>query len=203
MKTVKMVLCNKCQEKIEKRAKVCPHCNAKRTNPKLAVVLISLGLFWMISDGLTASNTIETASSEGVAYEIGKVIKTDDFEILISRIRIRQQVGTSFLISKAPAGAQYITVEYRYKNISDEPISSWGVPTFSLYDFNDTEYQGDIGAGMSLNTELDITEKSIGDLNPGISVKGSAVYEVAKDLYKQGNWKIVIDADKKLAVQIN
>ncbi|MGL4561297.1 MAG: zinc ribbon domain-containing protein [Brevinema sp.] len=54
MKSVKMTLCSKCKEKIEKRAKVCPHCQAKRTNPKLALFLGIIGLLWAIADGCSA-----------------------------------------------------------------------------------------------------------------------------------------------------
>ncbi len=53
MKTVKMVLCNRCKETIEKRAKACPHCHVRRNdwqrNPaRTFAILILIGIIGSI-----------------------------------------------------------------------------------------------------------------------------------------------------------
>jgi hypothetical protein len=68
----------------------------------------------------------------------------------------------------------------------------WSKPEMKLRDAEGTEYSEDIGAASSYATEIDLDEKVISDLNPGITVNSAAVFEISKESLQNPGWKIVI-----------
>ena len=44
---------------------------------------------------------------------------------------------------------------------------------------------------------MDSSEKAISDLNPGITANSADVFEVAKDLISEGDWKLEVEGEKK------
>jgi len=43
---------------------------------------------------------------------------------------------------------------------------------------------------------VDSSEKAISDLNPGITANSADVFEVAKDLISEGDWKLEVEGKK-------
>jgi len=197
--------CKECGKEISSKAKVCPSCGAKnKTRSKfigfLAVILIGIGLIWMISDGASAGSS--SSGSSTITAKVNETVTTDDFEITVTSIKKLKKVGNEYFNSEPASGGIYVAIQYTYKNISNEPMTMWDTPSFYLYDSNDVKYKTDSGASMSYATELDLDEKVLSELNPGISANGADVFEVSAERIEEGLWKLKIVADKSIYIDI-
>jgi len=129
--------------------------------------------------------------------------KTNKFEIIVISAEVRNMVGVPFFSSQPAEGGVYLTVQWKYKNISGEPINFLSKPHINLIDPSGTEYNSDIGALAAFASEVSLDSKTISDLNPGITVKDGAVFEVAEERLKIDGWKLVISVDKKIEIPIS
>ncbi len=146
--------------------------------------------------------TEQKAAEEKEKWKIGDSIKTEKFDVKVSSVTTRASVGGSYMNEKAADGAVFVIVNFSYKNITKEPISSFSVPDVNIYDPNGTKYDEASGATAYYQTEIDLNKKAISDINPGITQKDATVFEVSKDLWKSNGWKLVVDADDDIEVQI-
>ncbi len=193
----KMIKCKACDKEIAKSAKVCPHCGKKQKKKGvglIAIVLITIGVIWAISDGASASGN-SSGSSETV-YNIGETISTDKVELTITSAKKLNKVGSEYFESTPSEGGIYVAVDYKYKNISKEPLSMCDQPTVNLLSPESTKYSQDIAASGYYATEKELNEKVMSDLSPGLTVKSAAVFEVAKEEITKEGWMIDIDGDK-------
>lgn len=205
--------CKECGKEISSKAKKCPSCGADQRNWFMKHKIISFVLALVVLGGIgsamgggesntaTVNNKSNTASKQPVA-KVGDVIKTDKLEIVITSIKEVAQVGSDGFEAKPSQGGTYVAVQWQYKNISKEPIGSFSTPTLHLVDKSGTKYDSDIDATSSLATEIKLDSKIMSDLNPGITVKDAEVFEISKEAFKAGGWKISIDADKDIDVNI-
>lgn len=70
-------------------------------------------------------------------------------------------------------------------------------PIIKLVDEKGTEYTADIDASSSYAIETDIdNSKVLSDLNPGISITDTEVYEISQESFASGQWFIEIDGQK-------
>ncbi len=221
--------CKECKQEISSSAKKCPSCGKDQRNwfmkHKILSFIGAIVLLIIISvaanggkDNNTATvsngtdksgNTAAVSSGDNkkasneVVAKVGDVIKTEKFEITITSIEEKAEVGGEYINSKPSEGGTYVVVNWQYKNISDKPIGSFSMATVNLLDKNSTKYDSDIGATSSYATETKLDTKILSDLNPGITVKDAEVFEVSKELYKAGGWRLKIKADKEAFVNIN
>lgn len=81
--------------------------------------------------------TIDIQVSEpeqSVNFQVGDGVRTDKFEFTVTNAYVIDDLGWN---KKIPEGAVYVAVEFSYKNISKQPISSWSLPLVYLLDGND------------------------------------------------------------------
>jgi len=81
-------------------------------------------------------------------------------------------------------------------------MGMFDTPSFYLYDSNDVKYKTDSGASGFYATELELNEKVLSELNPGISANGADVFEVSSEKIEEGLWKLKIVADKSIYIDI-
>lgn len=213
----KMVNCKACGKEIAKGVKKCVHCGKDQRNffmkHKVLTVVLALVILGVIGSAggkknsttttTTNSSSSQTAKKEEPVSKVGDVIKTDKFEITITSIEEKAKVGNQY-ISKSPSdGGTYIAVQWQCKNVSDKPIGSFSLPTIHLVDSNGTKYDADIDASGTFATEVKLDSKVLSDLNPGITVKNAGVFEISKETYQKGGWKLLINADKDVNVSVN
>lgn len=220
----KMTNCKACGKELAEGVKKCIHCGKDQRNffMRHKIITIILGLIILGRIGSAGSgnedqatktstaSTKETTQSKSVEskkedpiYKVGDAIKTDKFEITINSIEERAYVGDEYIKKSPSQGGTYIVVQYQYKNISDKPIG-FSKPNISLTDKSGTKYNADISASGTFATEVKLDSKIVSDLNPGITVKDAEVFEISKDLYSKGGWKLLITADgKKMNININ
>ncbi|NTW29538.1 MAG: DUF4352 domain-containing protein [Coriobacteriia bacterium] len=129
--------------------------------------------------------------------KVGQSFSTDKYEITVTAVEVKSKVGSEYFDSKPAEGGVYVAVQWKYKNITNKPISSfWNSFTVNLIDPNGTKFSSDVNASSSYATEIDPTRKVISDLNPGITVSGGTVFEVAKDSFSKDNWTLLVEGQK-------
>ena len=201
-----MKKCKYCQKEIDSKAKICPNCRKKQGNffenhVVLTIILAFIALSTINS--LLTNNTEETPSkgassgtrkvTEEKTYNIGDIITNKKYEITIISVTTKKEVGGEYLKSNPADGGIYICVDYTLKNISEEPMSSFSFSSINLIDSKKTKYSADISASSYYATETDPNKKILSDLNPGITVKDSDVFEVSEDSYNNDSWNLLID----------
>lgn len=205
-----MKKCKECGEEISSSAKKCPKCGKDQRNffmkhPVLYKILILIIIAVAGSSGSDdTGNTTVTSTGNQVqetVYNIGDAISNEEYEITIKNVSTATKVGSQYLNSQPAEGGIYVCVDFTYKNVSTEPISSWDFPTVELVDSNGVEYSSDVSASSYYATEKDPNRKVLSDLNPGITVTDNKVFEIAEESYNQGEWYLVVDNNTKIKVK--
>lgn len=144
-----------------------------------------------------ASQSSAAAPDGSPIYPIGDTIKTDKFEITVQSVRTLTSIPDSLGgdPNRPADGGVYVAVRWKYKNISNKPIGSFSTPSIELVDKAGTTYDTDVGASSDYAAEVGDTEKLVSDVNPGISINSSDVFEVSKSLYDPSTWRLLVDAD--------
>lgn len=135
-------------------------------------------------------------------YNIGDTITTSKFEITVISVEERSTIGTQYFSESAGEGNTYLCFRVKIKNISNEPIGMFSQPSFSLTDSKNITYHTDLSASAYYGVEVDDTSKAISDLNPGVTIYDSGVFQLGKEYYSRNTFKLIIDADRKITVNI-
>lgn len=165
------------------------------------VVLVVIGAI-AGGSGDKSNNTSSDSGSQKITqaeknYTVGESISSDKLEIIVTNTEERSQVGNQYLNEKASEGATLLAVTWKVKNVSDKPVGSFSQPTIKLVDSNGTEYEWDLGKSSTYATEQDLDTKVLSDLNPGITTTGAKVFEISKEAFAQGGWKIKFQVSGK------
>ena len=174
------------------------------------LIFVLLGIIGSTGEDNSIANTdakrkavTEQSSTENKKQlKIGDQIKTEKFDLIVNSVTNRGSVGGEFLNEKASDGAIFVIVNFRYKNITREPVSAYNVPDVKIIDPNGTEYDEATGATIYYHTEINLNKKAVSDINPGITQKDAVVFEVSRDLWKSKGWKLIIDADEDIEVMV-
>jgi len=141
-------------------------------------------------------------ASEAKTYKVNEAIGTGKVEATVTNIENKDKVGTEYVNKQASEGGTFVAVQYKLKNTSDKPVGTFSFPTIQLVDEKGTEYDFDVDASANYATEKgEDNTKILSDLNPGITVNGSAVFEISKDAYQKGKWFVLIDGKYKVPVK--
>ncbi len=205
--------CKECGKEVSSQAKKCPHCGAYTKNWFLRHKFLSfIGAFILFiifiaalsgNDDTPATVSAPQQEQQEVIAEVGDMITTNKFEIIVTSVEERKKVGSGMFENNPAEGGIFIAVKWQYKNISDTPIGSFSTPYIRLLDKNNTRHSSDIGASGSFATELNLDRKILSELNPGITVKDASIFEVSKELFDSGGWKLLVNADKNAYVKVN
>ena len=201
-----LVECKACGKEIAKGVKKCPHCGKDQRNwfmrHKIMTFIGAIILLAIIGSALSGGNdTANKQEAKNKAYNVGDVVKTDNVEVTITKFEEKDVIGDpKFLGKKASEGATLVGVQYKMKNVSDKPVGAFDYPPINLVDEKGTKYDADVDASAAYATETGIdNSKILSDLNPGITVTGTDVYEISKDQFAKGNWFIQVgDAKVKI-----
>lgn len=137
-------------------------------------------------------------------YSVGTVIHFSDIDYTVIKVEVKDTVGSEYINLKASEGGVYVAVQFKYKNTTTKPLSAFRSPSIKLIDSSGTEYSPDVDASSSYSMEFERDTKIISDLNPGITVKGSSVFEISRESLKKNTWTLRIhyldDADVPISL---
>jgi len=201
--------CKECGEEVSSGAKVCPKCGKDQRNffmkhkfiTFILVVVVIVAISSMGSSGNTAKvepgkNNVQTT------VKIGDKITTGNYEITITSVKTAKKVGVEYFNTTPSEGGIFVVVDWKYKNISAEPKGMFEFPSLQLVDQKGTVYSSDVDASSYYAMQTDPDRKVLSDLNPGITVKDSSVFEISKTAYATGTWTLNVDADKDAVVKV-
>jgi len=134
--------------------------------------------------------------------KVGEKITTGQYEITVPSVKARNAVGGAFLSEKPAEGGVFVVVHFSSKNTTSKPISSYELPSIKLIDPNNVSYDNATGAAAAYAGEANLDTKAFSDLNPGITQKDADVFEVSRELWNKPGWKIMVDADKDIAITV-
>lgn len=158
------------------------------------------------------NETQQTSSSAGTAsspakkeekiYQLNEVVPTSKAEVTLANVENKEQVGNEYLSKKASEGGTFVAIQYKIKNVSDKPLSAFSLPSVKLVDEKGTKYDFDIDATSNYALEKqEDNSKILSDLNPGIAVTDSKVFEISKEAYAAGKWFVLVDGKEKVAIK--
>jgi TM2 domain-containing membrane protein YozV len=171
----------------------------------LAIIFIPLIIGILISSLSGGSenkgNTnVSTPSNQTVAapavsaYFIGDTLKSNRINLIVTGVERKTQIGEDG--SKKPSeGAIFVAVRYKYKNVSTEAIGMFSHPSINLVDPSGNKYDADADASTEFSDQIQDNEKIISDLNPGITVRASYVFEVSQELFNTSSWHLTVEFD--------
>jgi hypothetical protein len=168
-------------------------------------VLLIMGMMNAEPSATPATQNQNSATSEKPAkevkqetvYKLDEPIQGKSLEVTVTDVTQKTSVGSQYLNEKASEGAILIAIQWQYKNTSDKPVKSYSKPEMKLIDSNNTEYNSDLGKTSYYATEAKLDSKVWSDLNPGITVKDAAVFEISKEAYAKGGWVAIVKLDGK------
>ncbi|MDP2214995.1 DUF4352 domain-containing protein [Phenylobacterium sp.] len=123
---------------------------------------------------------------------IGEPVSARGVEVTVESVRLRQSVGSQYLSERASEGGVLVIVQTKIKNVSDRPIGAFSIPTIELMDPAGVTYSSDIGKTSTHQVATESDAKGWSDLNPGITVRDSRVFEVAADRFDPETWVITV-----------
>lgn len=208
-----LVSCKACGKEIAKGVKKCPNCGKDQRNffmrHKIITLLLAVVVIIILVNigGGGGSSSSKTASSKAAEskeklYNIGDTVKTEKTEVTVTKVEKRDSVGSQFVEKKASDGGVIVAVQYTVKNVSNKPLSSFSIPRAKLVDSKGTSYDSDIDASSSYATETKVdNSKILSDLNPNIKVTDVKAFEVDKNAYSKGSWKLKFSNDVEVKIK--
>ena len=134
------------------------------------------------------------AASSPQAFQVGETFATQTFHVTITSASVVHSVG-DLLTSKAPAGAEYVAVAWRYTNRSQGPVSAFAVPSVHLLDAQGHRYDADLEASSFYAAQIHASAKAFSDVNPGIRLIDGDVFEVSSAQFNPATWSIQVHVD--------
>jgi len=124
-------------------------------------------------------------------------VRSGTIEAIVVDVDTRNRFSKGpFLSAEAQSGAVLVTVLVNFRNISQQPISGFSLPTIRLGSPGGAYYDADIGKSSAVAGILEIDSKVLSDLNPGLRSQALAVFEVSEELWEQPGWRATIDSSK-------
>ncbi|MBS8266532.1 DUF4352 domain-containing protein [Mesobacillus boroniphilus] len=203
--------CKICGKEIAKGVKKCPHCGKDQRSffgrHKILSFIGILMLFVIVGTALgggeEASNeggsaaTASAPAKEEKLYKVGEAVPADKVEITVTKFEEKDQVGNEFVNKAVSEGGTFVAIQYKIKNSSKKPVGMFDYPSVRLVDEEGIEYDSDIDASSNYALETNVDNAKIAsDLNPGITVTDTKVFEVSKENFDAGIWFIKVGDER-------
>lgn len=139
-----------------------------------------------------SSSNMSASIVDAVPIAFGKSGEVSDVTFTVKSVEQRARIGAAGYGSKVEAGETFVVVRYAIKNVGKEPLSGFNKPGLEMVDGAGQAYAEDTQAGIMASALNDDLLQSSGDLNPGVSAKGTAVWKVAKSSFDKKAWRVKV-----------
>ncbi|WP_273837309.1 DUF4352 domain-containing protein [Guptibacillus sedimenti] len=211
----KLVNCKACDKEIAKGVKKCPNCGKDQRSfvmrhkiiSFIGIIVILGGIGSALGGGSDEASTEVSGESnkeakEETTYSLNDTVALKKTEVTVTNFEERDEVGVSGVSKQASDGGTLVAIQYTIKNISEEPVGAFSMPSVSLVNEKGTKFDSDIDATSNYAVETDVdNSKIMSDLNPDISVTDVKVFEVSKEKFQSGKWFILVDGKQKVALK--
>ncbi|WP_347553256.1 DUF4352 domain-containing protein (plasmid) [Pseudalkalibacillus hwajinpoensis] len=211
----KLVNCKACEKELAKGVKKCPNCGKDQRSfvmkhkiiSFIGIIVIIGGISSALSGGSDEASTEVSGESnkeakEETTYSLNDTVALKKTEVTVTNFEERDEVGVSGVSKQASDGGTLVAIQYTIKNISEEPVGAFSLPTVSLVNEKGTKFDSDIDATSNYAVETDVdNSKIMSDLNPDITVTDVKVFEVSKEKFQSGKWFISVDGKQKVALK--
>ena len=144
----------------------------------------------------------ETKPEELEVKKLNEAVAVGDFEYTVTKMETLTSLGNEYVSKDVSDGGVFVAIQYTIKNTGKEPAHFLSYPSTNLMDSEGTIYSSDVEASTNYATQTNIdNSKIISDLNPGISVTETSVYEVAESSFADGEWFFTIDKNAKVKIK--
>jgi hypothetical protein len=177
--------CQECKQGVSSTDQVCPNCGKDQKNwfnkNKILTFFGVIILLGIISTALVIRNNGTN------------VFKSDYYEIKITSIEEKAQVGKLSPKRKPQEGYTYVVVNYQFKNISGKPLSQYESPDFELIDKYSAKYAINFNGSYYYREEKNLDKYLDFDFNPDVTYKSAYVFEVPQKQFEAGGWKLMVN----------
>jgi hypothetical protein len=187
-----MKQCQECKEEISSTDKVCPHCGRDQKywfNKNKILTFLGVIIFL----GIISSALVTRSNGTKVIKTDIDVFKSDYYEIKITSIEEKSQVGKLSPKRKPQEGYTYVVVNYQFINISGKPLSQYESPDFVLIDKNKAKYAINFNGSYYYREEKSLDKFLDFDFNPGITYTSAYVFEIPEKQFKAGGWNLIVN----------
>lgn len=187
-----MKQCQECKQEVSSTDKVCPNCGRDQKNWfNKNKILIFIGVIILL--GIIGTDLVVKSNSTKLIKTDIDVFKSDYYEIKITTIEEKSQVGKLSPQRKPQEGYTYVVVNYQFKNISGKPLSQYESPDFELVDKNKAKYAINFNGSYNYREEKSLDKFLDFDFNPGTTYKSAYVFEVPKKQFEAGGWQLIVN----------
>jgi len=136
------------------------------------------------------------------SVNMGVPIRTSGLHITIESIEQKDMVGLGFGKEKSKEGSSFIGVRYSIKNSSNQPVRHSFIPDMKLVDTEGNIFVPNVDASAHYAAETGANDIRLTyGLEPGVTVKGSKVFEVPQAIDWRSNHYIIINNSYKVLLQ--
>lgn len=195
--------CRRCEKDIAKGVKKCRFCGKVQRNWfRKHKFLTFIGVLLLI--GITSAlGDEEGTSKKEKLYNVHNLVVIDEkAEVVVTKVEEVDKLGTQYIEKEVSDGYTFLAVQFTVKNISDEPIEFFSIPTFKLVDQKGTEYDADIDATSYYAVQKDLVKsKFSNDLNPNVKLTDVQVYVISKEAYAKGKWFLEFSGKERVKIK--
>lgn len=143
----------------------------------------------------------EEARSAAKIYGLKEAAPADGVEITLTSVKQTNQALPPEASPPAGPDETFVVLQYQIKNTGDEPIDLFSRPDLELLDGDGQSYAKDDLATTVLTTTND-PSGAANAMNPGTTVKATAVWKVAKAGFDLASWKVIARTDPQLEFKL-
>ena len=180
-----------CKQEVNSTGEACPNYGSYQRNWFINhKILTFIGVVVLL--GLIVTVVIIKNSGTDVIKTDINAFKSDYYEIKITSIEEKAQVGKIFAERKPQEGYTYVVVNYQFINISGKPLSQYESPDFELLDKNKVKYTINFNGSYYFREEKRMDKYLAFDFKPGVTYKSAYVFEVPQKQFKEGGWTLLV-----------
>lgn len=139
-----------------------------------------------------AADAIGSPTAGDARLALGASVRVRSADVAVTSVESRDRVGIEYAYDQASEGGTLVVVRYSVTNVGERPLSFFQ-PRVRLLDPNGVEYNSDAGKTASLMMEGGVDAKAWSDLNPGITTRDAAVFEVSSQSFDPETWSVIVE----------